>query len=302
MLPLCEAKDAGFPGGKRSGKWQALHDQKRPSGQFPGGEVSADALFLHLPRERDAWQIESAKRFNSAQLTVDLSQSVTRGGARTDGCLPTITPGSVLAVAGAGRVLCPLEKVMLHGFPVHRMRMPPGVTQKQLESMGGNTMHVHVVAVAIRLVLGLVDWGLGAAGAPCPASSTYRAYSPKSAARAQSDKNSKQVAKQKAGGKARAKKTCGALSAALETLKARWGLLGSSSKKRQKKTGRQTLKSKVKKGGATLKTSVLVLKGTRWGWCLGAKGSLIRTVVSFNWNSKPRTLIHIRCWLGVQDA
>ena len=100
----------------------------------------------------------------------DLSQSINRAAVRTDGSLPTVTPGSHLVLREAGRVVTPIEKILVHGFPVHRMVFPAQVTDAELASMGGNTMHVHVVAVALMLATSLVDWTLPAAskGGPSP--------------------------------------------------------------------------------------------------------------------------------------
>ena len=255
----CQAKLAGFPDASKSCKWREQHKQlKRPAAKsISVSDVSEDQLFLHLPRERDVWQIVKANR-GCNHLAVDLSQSVSRGGARSDGCLPTITPGSIVAVADAGRVICPLEKVMLHGFPVHRMNIPSEVTQKQLESMGGNTMHVQVVAVAIRLVLGLVDWGLPAAAAPCPAAPHYtamcRVHSLQSKMKSKRCRNALQKPGAKTKGKTASRKAWAAATAAL---KARWGLPGRGVA-RSKQKGAKTTKQRVKR-------SVAVLKGTRWG-------------------------------------
>jgi hypothetical protein len=47
---------------------------------------------------------------------------------------------------------------MLHAFPIHRMVFPKDVTDADLESLGGNTMHVMCVGVAIAIVLRMVDW------------------------------------------------------------------------------------------------------------------------------------------------
>ena len=40
-----------------------------------------------------------------------------------------------------------------------------GTTDKQVASMAGNTMHVHIVGVAMLLALGLVNWTLPCADA-----------------------------------------------------------------------------------------------------------------------------------------
>ena len=185
-----KAFKAGFPacqGGNT--KWQELRKKCRASmrpshrlrakGPQTSVPCSADTLFLHLPREREAWDILCRQHECSEELAADLSQNVTRSGARNDGSLPTITPGALLAAAGARRIIAPLEKILLHAFPIHRMVFPANLTDKELASMGGNTMHVEIVAVAMMLALALVDWTKPDASRPnaCPApeSATRRA-------------------------------------------------------------------------------------------------------------------------------
>ena len=162
-----QARANGFPDKKIHTKWRELHAKARRKESGVSQACSADALLLHLPRERDAWKILQSQFPGQENLAADLSQSITRTGARVDGRLPCITPGSVLAVGAAGRVVTPLEKIMLHGFPIHRMMIPHDIGPAELSSMGGNTMHVQVVAAAILMLQSLVDWSLPAVSAPC---------------------------------------------------------------------------------------------------------------------------------------
>ena len=119
---------------------------------------SADHLFLHLPRQRSLWGILTRKHCQADSLAADLSHSVQRAADRTDWTLPTITPRSIIAVSSANWVLAPVEKILLHGFPVHHMRLPQGVTDNDLETMGGNTMHVHIVGAVMLMASGMVNW------------------------------------------------------------------------------------------------------------------------------------------------
>ncbi|CAE7479645.1 ngoBIM [Symbiodinium sp. CCMP2592] len=190
-----QASNRGFPGSQAPGshapKWKELHkmckasmqqgsrlksESRRPCTES-GVACCADTLFLHLPRERDAWDIICTKHAGSQELVADVSQNVNRARVRTDGSLPTVTPGAVLVSARAGRIISPLEKVMLHGFPIHRMVFPSRVTDKELASMGGNTMHVQIVAVAMKFALALVNWSLPKASRPTALCSTVAAPS-----------------------------------------------------------------------------------------------------------------------------
>lgn len=188
-----KAREKGFPDKKKDAKWSQLHAQfaalhgLKPPGQgngvaAPGGMPSPeDRLHLHLPRHREAWSLLSQQSQKAAALVADLSQNVDRAAVRTDGTLPTVTPGSHLVMREAGRVVTPIEKILVHGFPVHRMVFPAQVTDAELASMGGNTMHVHVVAVALMLSTSMVDWTLPAAHDTCVVSKrgpTCKAPSP----------------------------------------------------------------------------------------------------------------------------
>ena len=74
--------------------------------------------------------------------------------------LPTITPNSNIVVTSLGRQLVPVEKLLLHGLPVHSMRFPGSLSDKDIGVLGGNTMHVACVGAALLLASALVDWTL----------------------------------------------------------------------------------------------------------------------------------------------
>ena len=59
--------------------------------------------------------------------------------------------------------IVPHKMLLLHGYPRHRMVFPSSVTGSDLASMGGNTMHIPVVALATLMTLLLIDWNLPAA-------------------------------------------------------------------------------------------------------------------------------------------
>ena len=252
---LWQAEAECFPDRKANPRWRGLHASMYPDGVKPllGSACSADDLFLHLPRERDAWNILQAARPGEA-LVADLSQTVTRAGVRTDGSLPTITPGSVLAMRTAKRVVSPLEKIMLHGFPIHRMKFPAGLSDKELEKMGGNTMHVHVVGAAMVMALAMVDWSLPAAAGPCAAKlrlkSMQKVQGPRSTVKPiKLSKRSKLTKK-------RSQAT-----SVMAALAARWHL-------QQPRSKAASVIRKAKSQAAVIKkpfTRFPALKGTRWG-------------------------------------
>ena len=179
-----QACNRGFAGSQAPGsqapssRWQEVHKKCRASVQKcsrvtrpcteSGVACCADTLFLHLPREREAWDIICEQHPGCEELVADLSQSVNRARVRSDGSLPTATPGALLASSRAGRIISPLEKIMIHGFPIHRMVFSSKrkLTDKELASMGGNTMHVQIVAIAMKLALSLVDWSKPMASRP----------------------------------------------------------------------------------------------------------------------------------------
>ena len=58
------------------------------------------------------------------------------------------------------RQLVSVEKLLVHGFPVQEMVFPEKVTDVHIESLGGNTMHLKCVGLAMLMASALVDWGL----------------------------------------------------------------------------------------------------------------------------------------------
>jgi hypothetical protein len=47
--------------------------------------------------------------------------------------------------------MIPIEKLALHGFPIHRMSISSSVSNEALGKMGGNTMHLHSVGLALLM-------------------------------------------------------------------------------------------------------------------------------------------------------
>lgn len=118
--------------------------------------MTADHLMLAGPRERDLWTTVAAA--HGIHCCADVSQSIDRCGARDDGTIPTITPGSEIAAAALQRIISPSEKMILHALPVHKMLFPASATACQIGQLGGNTMHCMVVAAITQISLAFVNW------------------------------------------------------------------------------------------------------------------------------------------------
>ena len=132
------------------------------SGPVPSMNASCDMRGLRLPRTRAVWSL-LCRAHASPTLVADVSQNVHRAPVCVDGSSPTITPGGVIAVKTLGRIMVPIEKLLAHNFPVHKMRMSRNVTDKDLESLGGNTMHLASVGLALLIGMAGVDWSASAA-------------------------------------------------------------------------------------------------------------------------------------------
>ena len=91
----------------------------------------------------------------------DVSQGLNRITTTEDGTLPTLTPKGIVVVKALGRTLIGAEKLLAHGFPLHRMVIPDTLRESHLHRLGGQTMSVHCVAAAIVIGCALVDWSAG---------------------------------------------------------------------------------------------------------------------------------------------
>ena len=111
---------------------------------------------LTSARERDLWRVVSHE--NGGGFSIDVSQSIHRCARGSGDVLPTITPHGRVVVADRPRLMVPAEKLLIHGFPLHRMRRPRGLSDTALSLLGGNTMHVQCVAAAMLIGLAQVNW------------------------------------------------------------------------------------------------------------------------------------------------
>ena len=127
---------------------------RRRKGARPSGTC---ADYLTTARQEKVWAKLRAKH-SQGDLIADVSQSLSRSSPRAGGVCPTLTPRGIVMSQRAGRPVAPIEKLILHGFPVHRMRIPASIDDVALAQLGGNTMHLKSVGLAVLLGVGLVDW------------------------------------------------------------------------------------------------------------------------------------------------
>ena len=106
-------------------------------------------------KQRERWADHS--RRHGARVNADVSQSPGRIPSASPGILPTVTPQGRVVVGALSRELLPLEKMIVHGLPVHKMVAPPRLTNAQIGRLGGNTMDVRCVGVAMMLGMSMVE-------------------------------------------------------------------------------------------------------------------------------------------------
>ena len=138
-------------------KWRSKHvAYRRKMGLGSSTSHSAgDALGLTSLRQRDALQcLVDANPGKS--IIADVSQNVDRSRVATNGVCPTITPRCVMCVMALKKIVSPMETLSLHLFPVHKMNIPMSVKPAALQSLGGNTMHLKSIGLAMCMALAMV--------------------------------------------------------------------------------------------------------------------------------------------------
>ena len=119
---------------------------------FRGGSSS---MPLSSARQAEAWA--SALRIRGvADVIADVSQSSDRINPRTDGVCPTLTPNGICCVGLCQRPILGCEKLLLHGFPLHRMKIPASISQRALGLLGGNTMHLQCIGLVLLIGIALL--------------------------------------------------------------------------------------------------------------------------------------------------
>ena len=125
-----------------------------------GNFEDSDALGLQNPRQREMWQL-LVNAHRGKKIIADVSQNIDRCRVSTNGVCPTVTPKSTLCIQAVSRPLSPMDTLAMHFFPVHRMKIPTAVKAETLRSLGGNTMHLKSVGLAMCMGLAMVKSSLG---------------------------------------------------------------------------------------------------------------------------------------------
>ena len=86
---------------------------------------------------------------------INVSQSPQYSNPRADR-VPVITPGCIHYVHSAKRLMLPIEKFLMQGFPVHLLDLGAN-TPREIAAMAGNSMNVRSVFIALLAVLSVVD-------------------------------------------------------------------------------------------------------------------------------------------------
>ena len=109
---------------------------------------------LASERQRQAWDM--LVKQHGRDIIADVSQSIERCNVRKNGVCGTLTPKGVCCVGLVNRYVVPCEKLLLNGFPLHRMQAPATISDESLGSMGGNTMHLHSIGLALLMGINLL--------------------------------------------------------------------------------------------------------------------------------------------------
>ena len=142
--------------------WKAKHAafRKKFGLSPPTSCKDSDALGLQNPCQRELWQL-LVNAHRGKKIIADVSQNIDRCRVSTNGVCPTVTPHSILCIQAASRQVSPMDTLAMHFFPVHRMKIPTAVKAKTLRSLGGNTMHLKSVGLAMCMGLAMVKPSFG---------------------------------------------------------------------------------------------------------------------------------------------
>jgi len=65
-------------------------------------------------------------------------------------CFPAITPVSRVVVGDLGRLMPPVEKLLVHLLPVHCLVFPSTFADRDFADLGGNTMRLMAAWASVR--------------------------------------------------------------------------------------------------------------------------------------------------------
>ena len=159
---LGRGRPIGALGGQTQCKWKAKHAafRKKFALSPPTSFEDSDALGLQNPRQREMWQL-LVNAHRGKKIIADVSQNIDRCRVSTNGVCPTVTPHCTLCIRAASRQVSPMDTLAMHFFPVHRMKIPTAVKAETLRSLGGNTMHLKSVGLAMCMGLAMVKPSFG---------------------------------------------------------------------------------------------------------------------------------------------
>ena len=92
---------------------------------------------------------------------------------------PTVTPGAKLWVVKEQRFVTEVEKLLLNMVPVHLLKWPSGLSDRDIHDLAGNTMHLKAVGLAMLIAMSLVEWGPVATERPRSLKPSRRAKRPR---------------------------------------------------------------------------------------------------------------------------
>lgn len=140
------AASRGKSKGARGHKWVAKHAQHAHSGAV--GRLAGKVVGLTSRQQSLLRIVEAQAGAGQAQFNVDVSQGL--GRARPVHLCPTVTPKGRIVVGELGRLMTPMEKLLVHLLPVHTLQFPPNLSDSDIEDLGGNTMHLMAAGGSVR--------------------------------------------------------------------------------------------------------------------------------------------------------
>ena len=143
----------------------------------PQGSLVASIGPQPNQRQQTAYFAACARAASSGGQAVDLNLSA-EWASMQDVC-PTVTPGAKLWVVKEQRFVTEVEKLLLNMVPVHLLKWPSGLSDRDIHDLAGNTMHLKAVGLAMLIAMSLVEWGPVATERPRSLEPSRRAKRPR---------------------------------------------------------------------------------------------------------------------------